>query len=312
MDILTIICTLLGIVAAVGLGSRQLLEAVAYWWGLEEIPSNLSIWLVLLVCAVAIYSAFLGLNRGIKIISNVNIGLASFLLLFTWIVGSEWMVVGMFFKSLGIYLLEFVPMSLNMGDQKVSHSFMTDWTFFYWSFWLAWSPFTGVFIARISKGRTIRQFITGTLIVPALGTFIWFTVFGSNAFGLIENGKATAESFGSIYSALFNFFSFFPYSTFSNTVSTILIFTFLITSVDSAIFVLSMFTDEGKAEPKRRYRIFWGVSIAMFTNVVILMGKESLLQSVSQLLILFALPFSFLFLGMVFYFLNSVILEKNK
>ncbi|MCH6232828.1 BCCT family transporter [Cognataquiflexum rubidum] len=312
MDILTIICTLLGVVAAVGLGSRQLLDAAAYWMGLEEIPSNLSIWLVLLVCAVATYSAFLGLSRGIKIISNVNIGLASLLLFFTWIVGSECMVVGMFFKSLGIYLLEFVPMSLNIGDQKVSHSFLTDWTFFYWAFWLAWAPFTGVFMARISKGRTIRQFITGTLIVPALGTFIWFTVFGSNSFGLIESGNTTAESFGSIYSALFNFFSLFPYSSFSNTVSTILIFTFLITSVDSAIFVLSMFTDDGKAEPMRRYRMFWGVSIAMFTIVVILMGKESLLQSASQLLIIFALPFSFLFVGMVFYFLNSVILKKNK
>jgi glycine betaine transporter len=102
-------------------------------------------------------------------------------------------------------------MSLNVGQQKVSHSFLTDWTFFYWAFWLAWAPFTGVFIARISRGRTIRQFITGTLFVPAVGTFIWFTVFGSNAFNLIESGQASADGFSSIYSALFNFFSLLPF-----------------------------------------------------------------------------------------------------
>lgn len=311
MDILTIICTLLGVVAAVGLGSRQLLEAVAYWMGFENIHSDFSLWIVVLVCVVSTFSAFLGVNRGIRIISNVNIGLASLLLILTWVLGSEWMVLGTFFKSLGMYLLEFVPMSLNISDQKVSHSFLTDWTFFYWAFWLAWAPFTGVFIARISKGRTIAQFITGTLVVPALGTFIWFTVFGSNAFELIESGKATSENFESIFSAIFNFFSLFPFPAFGNTISTILIFTFLITSVDSAIFVLGMFTDEGKTEPNKRYRLFWGVSIALFTVVVILLGKDSLLQSVSSLLILFALPFSFLYVGMVLGLLNSLIF-KNK
>lgn len=311
MDILTIICTLLGVVAAVGLGSRQLLEAVVYWMGLENIPSNFSLWIVFLVCGVSTFSAFLGVKKGIKLISNLNIGLASILLVFTLFVGSEWSVIGIFIKSLGIYLLEFIPMSLNIGVQKVSHSFLTDWTFFYWAFWLAWAPFTGVFIARISKGRTIRQFITGTLVVPAFGTFIWFTVFGSNAFKLIETGQATAENFESIFSAIFNFFSFFPYPIFSNTISTVLVFTFLITSVDSAIFVLGMFTDQGNTEPKKRYRLFWGVSIALFTVVVILLGKDSLLQSVSSLLILFALPFSFLYVGMVLSLLKSLIFKKE-
>ena len=312
IDVLTIVCTVIGIVAGVGLGSRQLLDALSFWTGMESFSSGDTVFLVVLVCTISTFSAFLGVNKGIKIISNLNIGLASLLLVFTWVVGSEWMVFEMFFKALGTYLLDFIPMSLNIGDQKVSHSFLTDWTFFYWAFWLAWTPFTGVFIARISKGRTIRQFVIGTLIVPALGTFIWFSVFGSNAFQLIEQGKTTAGSFSSIYNAIFNFFALFPYSGFSNTVSTILVFTFLITSVDSAIFVLSMFTDEGKTEPNRRYRLFWGISIAMFTVVVILMGKDNLLQSISQLLILFALPFAFLFVGMVLSFLNSLIIKTKK
>lgn len=312
IDVLTIICTVIGVVAGVGLGSRQLLDALSYWTGIESFTSGNTIWLVVLVCSISTFSAFLGVNKGIKIISNINIGLASLLLVFTWLVGSELMVFGMFFKALGQYLLDFIPMSLNLGYQKVSHEFLTDWTFFYWAFWLAWAPFTGVFIARISKGRTIRQFVIGTLIVPALGTFLWFSVFGSNAFRLIENGEATTDSFSSIFSAIFNFFSLYPYSDFSNAVATVLVFTFLVTSVDSAIFVLSMFTDEGKTEPNRRYRLFWGIAILMFTASVILIGKDQLLQSVSQLLILFALPFAFLFVGMVLYFIYQLISSSAK
>jgi glycine betaine transporter len=313
LDFITIVCTVIAVVAGVGLGSRQLLDAISFWMGIDSFPASQSIWLVVLVCLISTFSAFLGVNRGIKIISNLNIGLASLLLIFTWIVGSEWMVFGMFFNALGTYLWEFIPMSLNIGDQKVSHSFLTDWTYFYWAFWLAWAPFTGVFIARISKGRTIRQFVFGTMIIPALGTFVWFSVFGSNAFRLIEIGKATSENFSSIYSAIFNFYQLFTYSGFGSMISTILVFTFLITSVDSAIYVLSMFTDEGKPDPKRRYRVFWGIAIGLVTIVVIMIGKDQLLQSISQLLILFALPFGFMFVGMVLYFVNRLIkLEKKK
>jgi glycine betaine transporter len=312
VDFITIICTVIAVVAGVGLGSRQLLDALSFWTGIESFSSAQSIWLVLLVSLIATYSAFLGVNRGIKIISNLNIALASLLLIFTLLVGSEWMVFSTFFNALGAYLWEFIPLSLNIGNQKVSHSFLTDWTYFYWAFWLAWAPFTGVFIARISKGRTIRQFVIGTMIIPALGTFIWFSIFGSNAFQLIENGKATTEDFTSIFSAIFNFFEIFPYSGFSNTISTILVFTFLITSVDSAIYVLGMFTDEGRADPKKRYRLFWGIAIFLVTAVVILIGKDQLLQSVSQLLILFALPFGFMFAGMVGYLVYQLIRSVKK
>ncbi|ERM84300.1 hypothetical protein P872_14740 [Rhodonellum psychrophilum GCM71 = DSM 17998] len=306
IDVLTIICTLLGVVAAVGLGSRQLLGSISYWTGAENLASGQTVFLVLLVCVLATISAFMGVNKGIRFISNLNIGMALLLLVFVWIVGSEWLVLGVLLKSMGAYLLEFIPMSINVGSHKVSNAFLTDWTFFYWAFWLAWTPFTGVFIARISKGRTIRQFILGTLIIPALGTFLWFTVFGANAFSLIEASEVHSSKFDSIYSAIFNFFDLFPLSTWSNAIATVLVFTFLITSVDSAIFVLSMFSDEGRTEPKRRYRLFWGLTIALFTIAVILIGKDQLLEAVSQLMILFALPFTFLFTGMVIYFVYKL------
>lgn len=311
VDLLIIICTLLGVVAGVGLGSRQLLGALVYWTGWGQLAAGKAIWIVSLVCILATMSAFIGVNKGIRVLSNLNIAMASVLLGFTWIIGSEWSVLGNLLKSTGAYLWEFVPMSLNFKSHQVSKDFLMDWTYFYWAFWLTWAPFTGVFIARISRGRTIRQFITGVIFVPSFGTFLWFSVFGGNAFWLLETGRAALEDFGSIYSSLFNFLEIFPFSDLSNTVASILVFTFLITSVDSAVFVLAMFSDNGKTEPRRRFRLFWGVVIALFAMAVIWIGKESLLESVSQLLILFALPFSFLFSGMIFYFLFQLYFNKT-
>lgn len=306
MDAITILCTLLGVVAAAGLGSRQLLEAISYWTGSASLASGHAVFLVLLVGALATLSAFLGLTKGIRSLSNMNICLALALLLFVGVMGADWMLLASLFKVTGLYLLEFVPMSLNLGAFQVSHEFLTGWTYFYWAFWLSWAPFTGVFIARISKGRTIRQFIMGTLIVPVLGTFLWFTFFGSSAFELVETGKIAAGQFGSIYSAIFNFFSAFPASGWSNSITTILVFTFLITSVDSAIFVLSMFSRQGNPRPGKKIRLFWGAAISLTTIAVILIGRDHLLESVSQLLILFALPFSFLFVFMIMHFVYKV------
>lgn len=202
-------------------------------------------------------------------------------------------------------------MSLNWGKSRVSHQFLTDWTYFYWAFWLAWAPFTGIFIARISKGRTIRQFVAGTLLLPAFGTFLWFTVFGSNAFALIADGTLDAAELDSIYSALFRLFSVFPIGDLGNGISLFLIFTFLITSVDSAIFVLSMFSDSGKLEPQRRYRLFWGISIVLVTLAVMVIGEDQLLESVSQLLIIIALPVSLLILGLVGYWIYRLLERKE-
>jgi glycine betaine transporter len=252
-------------------------------------------------------SAYFGVRRGISFLSNLNIGGATLLLLFTWLVGNSWGSVTYFFGGFGAYLVDFFPMSLNMGEAKVEHNFLREWTYFYWAFWLSWAPFTGVFIARISKGRTIRELVLGTLFVPALGTFFWFAVFGTNGMALIESGTVDASGFSSIYSSLFNYFSHFPFPQLSNLLVTLLVSTFLITSIDSAIFVLSIFTDEGKAEPMPRIRIFWGISIFVFTSLLVWLGRDGLLESVSNLLILFALPFSFVFILLTFQFIRMLI-----
>lgn len=305
LDLLTVLCTLFGVVAGVGLGSRQLLEAIAFWTGMS-FSSNAVILPILLVSGIAMLSAHFGVQKGIRFLSNLNILGAILLLLFAWIAGNTWGSVSFFFSGLGAYLIDFLPMSINFGKSKVDDLFLKNWTYFYWAFWLSWAPFTGVFIARISKGRTIRELILATLFVPALGTFLWFSVFGMNAIELIESGTVKSDSFASIYSSLFIYFSHFPFPILANILVTLLVATFLITSIDSAIFVLGIFSDGGKAEPSQKIRIFWGVTIFLFTALLVWIGKEGLLEAVSNLLILFALPFSFVFLFLILQFLRKI------
>lgn len=310
IDAITVISTLLGVVAAVGLGSKQLLEGLAFLVNIPSLPSHYSVIVVFLIGALATYSAYMGVNQGIKILSNVNIILALFLLGFTLIYGDIGNIGKHFLLALFYYFRDFVPMSLNFGKNNVSNEFLKDWTYFYWAFWLAWAPFTGVFIARISRGRTIKSMILGTLLIPSLGTFLWFSVFGTEAFKLLKEGGEAESSFDSIYTGIFHFLDFLPLSSFTNVIAFILIGTFLVTSIDSAIYVLGMFTDGGASQPRKKLRLFWGIVLVFFTSTVILVGKEELLSSVSQLLILFAMPFSLMFLGMVLYLLKQILLKK--
>ncbi len=303
IDTLILISTLFGVVAAVGLGSRQLSGGLGILFDQLELNVNHTLAIVIVICSIATFSAYLGVTKGIRNLSNFNIGLALLLMLFVLLISDFYETFFNFFLAFGNYLRYLVSMSLNLGNQEVSKTFLTEWTYFYWAFWLAWAPFTGVFIARISKGRTIREFILATLIIPAMGTFLWFSVFGSHAFGLIGETDAYQGQFDSIYQSLFVFFSQLPFGGWLNVMSLILIFTFLITSVDSAIFVLGMFSDQGNEEPGRNYRLFWGFTLTLFTLSVVFIGQDVLLEAVSQLLILIALPFSFLFLGMMGFFM---------
>ncbi len=305
IDTLIIICTIMGVVSSVGLGSRQLLDGSNYLLG-TNFPVKSAILIVLFIVTLSIISARSGLSKSIKIISTVNLSVMLSLLLFVLLQND----LSLFFKRLieatTIYLKDFAPMSLNIGNQKVSRDFLIDWTYFYWAYWLAWVPFTGVFIARISKGRSIRQFVLGTLITPSIGTFFWFTAFGQKALNAGLSTEELSTKYESIYSAIFIFFKDLPLDQLTNPLALVLLFTFLITSIDSAIFVLSMFSDDGSQEPNQTHRLVWGLALGGLTAGLLIVGQESLLKATSQVLIVFALPFSFLYLWFVFYFIKSL------
>ena len=271
--------------------------------------------LCVLISAIACYSAWQGVNKGIKIFSKLNIIVTFAILLFIFFTSDIKAILIAFVTSTYNYIIDFVPMSLALGDYNPGLDFLTGWTFYYWAFWLAWAPFTGIFIARISKGRSIRQLLLGVLIIPSLGTFFWFSVFGTSAFQLIESWGAYNNEFGNVFSSIFVFFEHYPYATFLNIISIVLLISFLITSVDSAVFVLSMFTDKGAKNPSKTHRVIWSVFILLATIALVLLGNIkadiNVLEAVQRLLIITSLPFSFFIIIMLIYFIKDILQHKT-
>lgn len=305
IDLLVIMTTFFGVLASVGLGSRQLLSSSEFWGGVNW-DAKWAIIPLSLICTAATLSAFLGVRKGIKRLSDLNIAGATLLLSFTFLMGPIGSTLELFFESLFSYFIGWTPMSLNLGSWSVSNDFLQNWTVFYWAFWLAWAPFTGIFIARISHGRSIREVLLGTLLIPSLGTFLWFSIFGNHAFDLIAKQSLSAEDLESVYSSIFVFFGQLPLARITQFLSTFFLATFLITSIDSAIFVLSMYLDRGKREPKKRIRFFWGASFFTLTALVLWSGGEQLLLTISNILILSSLPFAVVFLPLLFFLFKNL------
>jgi len=314
VDIITIITTVFGLIAAIGLGTTQINGGLNHISN-QDFGLTTTIMLCVLISAIACYSAWQGVNKGIKIFSKLNIIVTFAILLFIFFTSDIKAILIAFVTSTYNYIIDFVPMSLALGDYNPGLDFLTGWTFYYWAFWLAWAPFTGIFIARISKGRTIRQLLLGVLIIPSLGTFFWFSVFGTSAFQLIENWEAYNNEFGNVFSSIFVFFEHYPYATFLNIISIVLLISFLITSVDSAVFVLSMFTDKGAKNPSKTHRVIWSVFILLATIALVLLGNIkadiNVLEAVQRLLIITSLPFSFFIIIMLIYFIKDILQHKT-
>jgi len=309
IDITTIITTVFGLIAALGLGVTQINGGLNHVFG-GGFGLAVTLSLAVLISAIAFYSAWQGVDKGIKIISKINI-LVTFLLLLFIFFTSDMIAIGKAFAiATSNYLVDFIPMSLAFGNYDPGMEFLTDWTFYYWAFWLAWAPFTGIFIARISKGRTLRQLLLGVLILPSLGTFFWFSVFGTSAFQLIESFGTYNDEFGNVFSSLFVFFSHYPMATLLNGVTLFLLIGFLVTSLDSAVFVLSMFTDKGEKEPSKKHRLIWSVFILLATMALLLLGNVKpnidVLTAVQKLLIITSLPFAFFMVFMAILFILEV------
>lgn len=314
IDIMTIITTVFGLIAAIGLGTAQINGGLNHLFS-ANFGTGTTILLAILVSTLAFISAWKGVNKGIKMISKLNIIITLVLLLFIFFTSDMTAILTAFTKATYHYLLDFAPMSLTIGNYNPGIEFLTDWTFYYWAFWLAWAPFTGIFIARISKGRTLRQLLLGVLIIPSLGTFFWFSVFGTSAFQLIEGWGNYNNEFGNVFSSIFVFFEHYPMATFLNIITLILLVSFLVTSVDSAVFVLSMFTDKGKQNPKKKHRLIWSIFILLATIALLLLGNTKpdidILVAVQKLLIITSLPFAFFMVVMAFIFLRTILKKTS-
>ena len=310
VNLLTILTTVFGLVAAIGLGTTQIEGGISHLTSTTAGTIWLIVLLVFIICLVAFISAFAGINRGIKRISNWNIYITVILMFFVFFQIDILNVFSRFFESLYSYIIDFVPLSLALGKYNPGKEFLTDWTYYYWAFWLAWAPFTGIFIARISKGRSIREMILGVLIIPSLGSFFWFSVFGSASFDLIGNMESYSGEFDNVFTSLFRFFEAFPFANFTNIVTIILLISFLVTSVDSAIYVLSMFSDKGKEHPRKKFRLIWAILILVFAEAIIILGSikpdSNVLTAMQKFLIISSLPFAFFTAATIILFLRDL------
>ncbi|MGI9532401.1 BCCT family transporter [Lutimonas sp.] len=315
IDVLTILVTVIGVIAAVALGVTQITGGLNHLIPELDFQLKGTIGILLTISAISLLSASYGVNKGINVISKINILIALFLLLFVFLQGDIWLMIQRFASTLYHYFTDFIYLSLAIGQYDPGKEFLSSWTYFYWAFWLSWAPFTGIFIARISRGRTIREFVIAILLIPSLGTFFWFTAFGENAFLRLEHWTNYNNEFGNVFTSIFVFFEVYPFQTLINSLVVLVLFTFLITSMDSAIYVLSMFSDDGNRSPSKRHRYIWGVFLPVFGCSLLLLGNKlanlDLLGAMTKLIVITSLPYAFLTIVISLVFIKSLISSKN-
>ncbi|WAA08753.1 glycine betaine uptake BCCT transporter [Fervidibacillus albus] len=308
IDVLAVFATIVGVATTLGFGAAQINGGLSYLTG---IPNNfrVQIIIVIVVTVLFIMSAWSGISKGIKYLSNINLISATILLLLMFIIGPTVLILNMFTETLGGYLQNIVQMSFRIAPLKAEQrNWINGWTIFYWAWWIAWSPFVGIFIARVSRGRTIREFLTGVLILPAIVSFLWFTVFGTSSIEVQKSGAVNLTDFPT-EQILFVVFDQFPWSTLLSIVAIALILTFFVTSADSATFVLGMQTTYGSLTPPNIVKLTWG--IAQSTMALILLYSGGLL-ALQNALIIAAFPFSIVIVLMMVSLYRSLSKEKRE
>ncbi|GAA1912247.1 BCCT family transporter [Nocardioides hwasunensis] len=307
IDVIAVVGTLFGVATSLGFGVSQIGAGLAYLGVVDEASTTLKVALIIGITAIAIVSVVSGIDKGIKWLSNINMGMAAVFLLVVAVVGPTVFILGDFVQQLGSYLRNFFDLSFRtmtfQGDE--GSTWLAGWTTFYWGWWMSWAPFVGVFIARISRGRTVREFVTGVLLVPTLVTFLWFSVMGGSAIyremfgsgGLVgEDGAVSTDA------ALFQLIDGLPASGLLSVVAMLLVVIFFVTSSDSGSFVVDMLASGGDPEPPVWSRVFWGVLEGVIAATLLVAGAVSggdALGALQTMAILLALPFSLVMIGMM-------------
>ncbi len=305
IDVIAIFATVAGVATSLGLGAYQINSGLNYLFGIPE--NNLVVFLIVIVTtALFILSAVSGLDKGIKILSNTNVTLATVIMVLTFIVGPTVLIIKNFGVGIFDYVTHLIPdmLPLNLDENK---EWLGGWTVFYWAWWIAWAPFVGSFIARISKGRTIREFVLGVLLAPVLASFIWFSVFGT--VGIDLGNEIATEAAASTSTAVFVTMSNYQLGSLISGITILLLCTFFVTSADSGTFVLGIFSSNGELNPTLKKKVTWGLIITSIT-LVLMFASESGLQNVQTASIIAALPFSFVMILAMVAWLKSLFKDK--
>jgi len=297
IDILATVATLFGVATSLGLGVQQVNAGLDYLLGIGQSP-KIQVILITGITLIATWSVIKGLDKGIRRLSEINISFAALLALFVLLVGPTVFILDALLENIGYYI-QHLPQLSTWNETYEQTAWQQGWTIFYWSWWIAWSPFVGMFIARVSYGRTIREFILGVMLVPTFITFLWITIFGNTAlfiemFGSGGIAKTVQEN---IPVSLFVLLEKFPLGVITSSLSIVVIITFFVTSSDSGSMVIDIITSGGNPNPPVLSRLFWAIMEGAVAAALLVGGGLVALQTAT---ITTGLPFAIVILGMCF------------
>ncbi|MFC3196903.1 BCCT family transporter [Parapedobacter deserti] len=311
IDTFALCSTFFGITTTLGFGVVQLNAGLVQVGVLGGSGFGYQVAIVSVIMAIAILSTTSGLNKGIKFLSQLNIIIAVAFMLFIIIVGPTVFLLGSFSEGIGYYINQFFNLTFNTyAYEPETQPWFFNWTILYWAWWISWAPYVGLFIARISRGRTIREFIGAVLIIPTAFNFLWMTVFGNSATWVDRNVThgALSRMADNADELLFLFLSHFPVPAISSAVAILIIFIFFVTSADSGMFVMNSIATKNAAKSPKWQLVFWGVLLALLALVLLNAGG---LQSLQTMTLITALPFSIIMLLFCYSLIQGLIIDNN-
>jgi choline/carnitine/betaine transport len=299
IDIFAIFATLFGSATSLGLGALQIGSGLEIVGGIGKVGNGVLIGIIVVLTICFILSAVSGIEKGIQWLSNINMVLALALAFFVFVVGPTIFILNLVPTTIGSYLKDLAMMSARTdaagGDGM--KDWLAGWTIFYWAWWVSWTPFVGMFIARISRGRTIRQFVTGVLLVPSMVSLVWFCIFGGAAIKLQQQGTDIAGA-GGVESQLFSTLAEYPLATATSILVMILVGIFFVSGADAASIVMGSLSERGTINPSKPTVVFWGVATGAVAAVMLLVGGADALSGLQTITIIAALPFAFVMVAL--------------
>ncbi|MCR9239137.1 MAG: BCCT family transporter [Alphaproteobacteria bacterium] len=295
IDILAVFATLFGLATSLGFGTEQALAGLNYLFGWGT-GNGAKVILIAAITGLALISVIRGLDGGVKVLSEVNIGLAALLLLFVFLVGPTADIFATIFSGGAAYVTNFIPLSMPFGREDVN--FSQGWTSFYWAWWISWSPFVGMFIARVSRGRTVREFIFCVIVIPSVISVFWMGAFGGTAISQVVADAAAPVKDAALELKLFEMLKPLPLAGITSFLGIILVLVFFVTSSDSGSLVIDTITAGGKTDAPVSQRVFWCTFEGIVAATLLLVGGAGALTALQAMAVSTGFPFTIVLLAM--------------
>ncbi|MFL1467465.1 BCCT family transporter [Marinobacter sp. HN1S83] len=310
IDVLAVLATIFGLATSLGFGAQQAASGLEYLFGISS-GINVQMAIITGVTAVALISVLRGLDGGVKVLSNFNMALAGILLFFIIFAGPTMTIIETLWVTSSTYVTNIIPLSNPFGRED--EAWFHGWTVFYWAWWISWSPFVGMFIARVSKGRTVREFVTAVLIIPTVITVVWMSAFGGSALEQIQQGIGALAENGltDVSLAMFQMFANLPLTGIISFIGIVLVLVFFVTSSDSGSLVVDSITAGGKTDAPTAQRVFWVIMEGAIAAALIFGGGEDALGAIQATAISAGLPFTAILLIMTWGLLKGLTHERK-